>query len=337
MRIEGKKPNRSRKTVTTPELEEINSRYLDGTLPFESAKALAQDLRLRLDRKENGHRAKPLTLAENIKLFEAYWKDHYTWRDIKDPASMRNSIIRAINILMDLPIMTAEQTEFYKKINESGISNNRKREVIARINQLLKYARRDFTLRLPRQDYLKIRHISEPELKKLAHALPPTIATLAKIAFYTGCRVGEIYALERQDVSGKFIDIRKQMLRDGTIAKTKTRKDRTITVIPGRQTGLDEWLSIPMSQREKIRNKQLSETIKLAAKKLWPNNADKHITFHDLRHSFAIFMLGLGESLTTVAHLLGDSLQVCQMYYTGSAMADENLQALADRLKRKLK
>lgn len=330
-RIEGKSPKRVKKVVCSPELDEINRRFISGTLSYQEARALAQDIRRRLDRRENGAREKPIT-TENQTLLDAYWKDQYSWRDITDPDSMRNSLKRAIRVLGDLPIMTAEQTDFYQRINESGITNNRKREVIARLNQLIKYARRDFTLRLPRQDFLKIRHISEEQLGKLTKVLTQFDSTLVSVAFYTGGRIGEIFAIQKRDFNGRILNITRQILRNGEKSRTKTRKDRGVAVPPEGFAAIKDWLDIPTSQKLEHRNRKLSEVVSEASRKLWPKEKDRHITFHDLRHSFAIHMLRLEFSISEVAHLLGDSIQVCQAYYTGFAASDEALEAMSQRL-----
>jgi integrase len=51
--------------------------------------------------------------------------------------------------------------------------------------------------------------------------------------------------------------------------------------------------------------------------------------FHDLRHSYAIHMLEKVEvSLTMVAKLLGDSIQVVEQYYAGFALGEEGLRSV---------
>jgi integrase len=336
LKIAGKAPNRSRVTIEVKELAEINRRFLDNTLSFQEAKTLAQDLRRRLDRKENGLRQIPITNKENETVLEAYWKEQYSWRDIRDPSSMRNSLLRAVKALGNVSILTAEQTDFYKKINETKLTNNRKREIIARLNQLIKFARRDFALKVPRRDIVTVKYLSLPEFNKAVKHLDDTDALLATIAFHSGMRVGEIFAIQKSDVlaPGR-IKVNKQMLRDGTIAEPKVGKERRTYI--NSQDGRDAigtWVKVPLDERREFRNRRFSELISAACQKAFKDDKDKHVTFHDLRHSFAIHMLGLGTSMSNVAQLLGDSIQVTEMFYTGFNMSDESLDSLERQLAR---
>ena len=54
-----------------------------------------------------------------------------------------------------------------------------------------------------------------------------------------------------------------------------------------------------------------------ACKAAFLQEKEKHLKFHDLRHSYAIYLLSLGMSLERVAQSLGNSIQFCQQYYVG--------------------
>ena len=59
-------------------------------------------------------------------------------------------------------------------------------------------------------------------------------------------------------------------------------------------------------------------------------NLDKHITFHDLRHTFASHLVMKGVDLSTVAKLMGHrDIRVTMRY---SHLAPDHLQDAVDRL-----
>jgi integrase len=173
-------------------------------------------------------------------------------------------------------------------------------------------------------------------MERLATHIGGIDGHLVRLAFSTGLRMGELFAIrpENIDEAGR-IQVVAQVRKDGKRSLPKTRKTRLVTVLPYGKESLKVWLAVPVHERPRLRH--YHEIMARACRKLWPNNPDKRIRFHDLRHSFAIEMLRLGESLTTIAGLLGNSVQVCQTYYTGFSLKSESLDALDARLAEKFK
>lgn len=319
------------KSLKSPELTKINADYKGGILAYEEAFALVSDLRKKMVAKEGG--LKPITHAENQKLLSSYWKQDYQFRDVVDSNTMWHDLNRALRVIGNLSLYTCDQTELQAKIQKSGLPPNRRRRVILRLNQLLRFAGRGFKLKLPRKEFLEVKYLTADEVRRLADKLGGLNGHLVTLAFATGCRQGELFAIT--EANDRIIYINSQIKRDGKRTQTKTRNSRKIRMLPYGDKALKVWLSIPISQRP--RGRQYSAIVKAACKRLWKNNPEKHITFHDLRHSFAIEMLRLGESFDTIAQLLGDSVAVCQAYYTGFSMADQSLDALDERLKKAFK
>lgn len=334
--LEPKDGKRKAKVHKCPELDEINRAYKQGALNLAEASALARDLRDREARRLFGNKQKPITLAENRKLLADYWDRDYQFRDVVAPEMMRYDLERALGFIGTLSLYTCTQGELVAKLNKEGLKSNSRRRVVLRLNQLLKFAKRDFTLKMPRQEFLEIKYLNLDEARELGVHLGGIDGHLVILAFSTGCRLGELYALRDASLlapKGKYAEllIDSQIRKDGTRALPKNRKPRTTKVLPYANEALKAWLS---TAERPPRNRPYNEIVKNACKRLWKEKPHKHITFHDLRHSFALEMRRLGESVSSVANLLGNAVQVCETYYTGHGMADESLEALDERLSR---
>lgn len=318
--------------VDSPELRAINKAYLDGTHSLDAAMAQLHDLRRRLYLKDKERPLKPLTHSENLKLFEAYWKDEYSDRDLIAPRSMRNDILRSLEAIGPLSLLTASRQELYQRLSEAPA--NKQRRMAARLNQLLKYAKREFRIRLKKPEHLEVRYLSFDDFIILRRHLPHPIDKLSTIAFASGCRVGEIFALDETSLKQGFkLWVPAQLDSAGRRRATKNRIARHTLLFPFGRDALSSWLAIPEKERLIYRNAPHAKILKKAAKELWKTEPRKHVCFHDLRHSFAIFCLSQGIVKDRVAELLGDSLIVVERFYTGFTITDENIDSIAERLK----
>lgn len=319
---------RKGKALQIPELDLVNERYRDGTLRFQEALALIENIRKKLSQSHNGPKTKPVTNSENLRLLERYWDREYTYRDISAPKSMEYSLRKALRAIGNISLLICSESELYKKLKNIEKPNDRRR-VISRLNQLLRFAGRDFKLKLPKQDYLEVRYLNRAEFAKLVSGLSEFDQHAATLAFATGCRVGEMFGLSELSLRGRFrLFIGHQITDELKKAPTKNRKARSITMHEFGERSLTYWLALSQEEKFSHRNRRLSDVVKFRARELWPDKEEKHICFHDLRHCYAIEMLRRGASLTQVAQLLGDCIQVVQAYYTGFSMVDESLDAL---------
>lgn len=115
-------------------------------------------------------------------------------------------------------------------------------------------------------------------------------------ALLTGARRGEIFKIRAEHIGVDTITL--------PASHTKTNRMRIIPIIPA----LRPWL----------RHFPLTLTVD-GAKSAWRRareTADmEHVNFHDLRHSCASIMLGLGVDLYTISKVLGhSSVQTTQRY-----------------------
>lgn len=149
------------------------------------------------------------------------------------------------------------------------------------------------------------------QLGKLSEHCSPPVRACVWIAIYTGCRRGEILAMQPEDIGPDSITIR--------AGNTKTEKTRTIPIV----AALRPWLEqVPIGINFEGVKSGFGRARK-AAGLPWLN-------FHDLRRSCATMMIAAGVDLYVVSKLLGhSSVTVTQTRY-GHLQTDR----IADGLKK---
>lgn len=135
------------------------------------------------------------------------------------------------------------------------------------------------------------------QLKKLSEHCSQQVRAVVWIAIYTGCRRGEILAIQPEDIGPDQITIR--------AGNTKTEKTRTIPIV----APLRPWLEqIPIGINFEGVKSGFGRA-RVAAGLPWLN-------FHDLRRSCATMMIAAGVDLYVVSKLLGhSSVTVTQTRY----------------------
>lgn len=131
-------------------------------------------------------------------------------------------------------------------------------------------------------------HLTVEQVRKLADAASPNVRAAIWIALLTGCRRGEILAIEPADIGADSITIR--------AGNTKTLKTRIVPIIPA----LRPWLKhLPLGLN--------FEGLKTGFRRAREAAGMPDVHFHDLRHSCATILLASGADLYTVAKVLGHS------------------------------
>lgn len=126
------------------------------------------------------------------------------------------------------------------------------------------------------------------QVRALADAASPNVRAAIWVAIYTGCRRGEVCAIQAADIGADSITLRSGM--------TKTEKHRTIPIIAPLRPWL-AWLPMQIGARGiegGFRNARNGAGLP------W-------VTFHDLRRSCATLMLAAGVPLHVISKLLGHS------------------------------
>lgn len=316
---------------------------------FDHCLKLAMELKDQL-LKEYGLKTARVFSQENYAVLDAFFEKKYAARKVKDKQAAYNDFRRAVDALGTLPLEIATKEQIQKVL--SRYENNLQRRIASRLQMLLKHLGRD--IRLDRDKKLRepVRYLSKREfaqvIREIDHA--PTRA-LFEMAFASGCRMGELFALTPEDFRNGVLTVNKQMLRpldagrrkgkdakkwapgfQDLIAPTKTDQSRRVVVFPEFAKALDAWCKIPEDERVALRGAKFAERLTKACREVFPNNPQKHLVAHDLRHSFAIRMLERAN-LTYVALQLGNRIEVCQEHYTGYELHDEGISILREIMK----
>lgn len=148
-------------------------------------------------------------------------------------------------------------------------------------------------------------YLQAAEVEALADACPNRAAgNMVRLAAYTGLRRSELFRLSRHDY------------RDGCLVlgtETKTKRPR-IVPIPEHIVPIVERLPLPLS------DPQLRKSWDKARK----GCGLQHVRFHDLRHTYASWLVQSGVPLVAVQELLGHTtLSMTQRY---AHLGSEHLQ-----------
>jgi integrase len=321
------------RTIHDERLRAINESYASGAQDLETC--VTQVKEIIKDFYKRDTRCKPQVVhnTENHKVLDDYWEKVYSYRSLENEESTRNELNRAIDILGPLSIYSASRDQIQTAIDQS-VSGNVQRRVVQRLSQILKFmGRTDIRLRKARPVFNKVKHVTESEFHLLCqHIDDPTLKTLATLCFYSGVRIGEAFAITATSLNAENKDtirIASQLDRRGNLKPTtKTRKPRLAFLISGGLEAFEEWVKIPHAQKLKINRLTVSKQIRTACEKAFPGDPDKQLTFHALRHSYAIHLLSRGVSMSLVAQSLGNSLSVCQHYYVGFELTNESVAAI---------
>jgi integrase len=333
-------------------LDKINEAYHQSKIDYETANKMAEALREQLY-KEHGLVKTKVFSEVNYKALNDFFTAKYSSRKTKDRDGAFNDYRRAIDSigLLSIHIATAQQIEDALK----EIPNNKQRRLISRLTRILKFIGRDLELQKDKKSTVEIRYLTEKEFPDLMKSVPNVdhLRLVYSLMFHSGCRLGEIFALDNDDYKNGILNVNKQMLRpyqamkrklfkmvDGKkvldlIQPTKNEQKRRVVVFPEFEGFFEEWCKVDLDKRKEFRTLRFAEILRTACEKQFPNRPIKHCVAHDLRHSFAIRNLHQDVNLTYVAQQLGNRIEVCQEYYTGYTLNDETIEILKLKLQKK--
>ena len=277
--------------------------------------------------------------SENWKVYDDYWEQVYSFRPLINEYTAQNELKKAIEVLGQLSIYSASREEIQNCIDKK-YKGNTQRRIVARMNQILKFAGRDnIKLRKHPKEFINVSFINEDEFKKVISASEtPIERALLNLCYYSGLRIGEAYALLPQDLlPNGTLRVTGQVDRKGVRRKTKTKKPRLAYIFPQGIEAFKYWTNATPEERAKIdRDEASRELMKKYCKIAFPKDSAKHLTFHALRHCYAINLLNKGISMSLVAQSLGNTLSVCQQYYVGFVLTDDSIEAIHAIIKGKI-
>lgn len=139
-------------------------------------------------------------------------------------------------------------------------------------------------------------YLTMQQVDDIAQHASPAVRAAIWVALLTGCRRGEVCKIAAEDVGKDRIRIQ--------AGNTKTLRYREVPIVPA----LRPWLAhIPLAIT--------FEGVKSGFRRAREAAGMPHVHFHDLRHSCATILLGLGAELHVVREILGHtSIQTTERY-----------------------
>jgi integrase len=149
--------------------------------------------------------------------------------------------------------------------------------------------------RLPENNHREV-FLTVPQVRKLADHCSPQVATAVWVALLTGARRGEVCKIRKEDIGRDAITIPR--------SHTKILKAKVVPIVPALRPHLK---NLPL---------QINfEGVKTGFRRAREAAGMEHVNFHDLRHSCASILIGLGVDLYTVSKILGHgSINTTQRY-----------------------
>jgi integrase len=318
--------SRDQVTIKDERVDSLNAQFAKGILNQTDAelrfRALIKDLKAAAGIKDRVA-TESLVNDINMRAFKDFWRARYALNPKVKPqtkVTTKHEFMRALALLGNLSIVDVAGDVLQEHWN--SVANGRKYGI--KINQLLRHLGRGITLALPNKIHKPIQYIDERDLPRLlSHIDTVEGKYLAQVLYATGARIGEAYAFTRRMLrSDNSIYIERQMLRNGEIDQLKNERPHTTVIIADYKEAFYGWCEV--ENKKALRN-TLDREISRAARSAWPKDKERQISPHDLRHSFAIHMLGTGLSLSDIAMMLGDDEQTVREYYTGFVMKDRQI------------
>jgi integrase len=318
-------------TVSDERIDAINRALKSGLLSLPRATLQAKDVvRDLLRRHKLETQGAAVYNSENLKVLDKYLRVVYSDRAIVDEKTLRCDLRRAAEALGSLSIVSSSKEQL-QKVVDSKFEGNKQRRIVSRLNSLFAFLGRDVKLKKQPKVFTDPRHLTLDEFKRVIPCLDANLQILAWVAFGTGCRLGEIFALE--SISADTVTVAYQIDSNLQNRRTKNRRIRKVSVIPESVPFVEKWLRLDWSVKAQLRNMRHARALKAAARQVFRDKSQKHVGFHDLRHSHAVYLVNCGVSLSLVAQQLGSSLPVVQEHYAGYTLTDDGVQAIQSILR----
>ncbi len=139
--------------------------------------------------------------------------------------------------------------------------------------------------RLPEHNQRTV-YLTMEQVGALADAASVAVRAAIWVAMLTGCRRGEVCQIQREHIGADVLRI--------PAGNTKTLRYREVPIVPALRPWLDH---LPLGIT--------FEGVKSGFRRAREKAGMPHVHFHDLRHSCATVLLGLGVELHVVREILG--------------------------------
>lgn len=240
---------------------------------------------------------------------------------------LNNHIKTTIGNMSAVYLTTAIVAEFSQDRLHAGLSPQSINTILTFLHSVIKYGHRQYNLPLPDFVYLtykkkEMRVLSRDEQKNLVSFLLRDLDIYklgVLVALYTGIRIGELCALEWNDIDNEYFKIKNTMQRlkskDGKgtklfidIPKTTT-SIRTIPIPSFLKEYIESYRVLGQGQHFFLGESPLAITeprkMQYKFKKYLEEAGIDDANFHALRHTFATRCIEVGMDLKSVSEFLG--------------------------------
>ena len=301
---------RGYRAVNPPELAAINQEFREGRLSFARAEVAIRELRDRLA----PVKVKTLSwLPENQAIALEYWEKEGSRRRLKAPQAAKDRILLAVKRLGSQNLL-GDPAAIEKHLR-GYLANNQQRSAIQVINSLRKFKRLPAMLIAPPATLPVPEYLTKEEIAACIKACPrKEWALMVAAAYGTGCRKGELYAIGRDSLKdgGSHVLVEWQYKRGWVKASTKNNRKGVAFVLPWLRTPLKEWVLVPTEIKKAI---QKADSVGRWFSSYCQKELRRDLSFHNLRHSYARYMLGEGARLEEIAAWLRDRMSTVERYY----------------------
>lgn len=236
----------------------------------------------------------------------------------------RNHIISDLGTIAVRYISRFTIMSFIEKLLEKNLSTKTVNDILIVLGLALKYAQETYSIAVPKINYIKehqkeMRVFSVQEQKVITEYLLQQIDIHkfgVLLTLYTGMRIGELCALQWDDITDEYIIINKTMMRiKNEQSKTEVKIGSPKSESSNRIIPTPKCL-LPMINQFRGNGYVLSnDKLKYTEPRLMQIKFGKMIdeckiekaNFHALRHTFATRCIEAGVDVKTLSELLGHS------------------------------
>lgn len=313
--------NRTVEKINNHELDSINLNYKSGILDFNQALAHVHELKIKLLPKkiEKNFNKSNQALVERL-----YNEGSGKKRKENSLKANKLDYNRLLHILGNDSVVTIEKEEFQRRIHSLALSPYTQNRLIIFANKMLKGAGRNEKIEKISDVRFETHYITEDELEILLPQLSEIDQKITRIFFYSGLRLGELFGIQHPknywDSKNAILYLKMQLkdIDDKKIGfkyePLKRSSDRTIKIYPSIKEDFEYFRKLDFDFLKTYKNKFSKHLLKISRKVF--SNPIKHISAHDLRHSFAMNLQAKGVEISAIAKILGNSVEVCQRHYT---------------------
>lgn len=234
---------------------------------------------------------------------------------------------------------------FIERKMRSGLSARYVADIIVLFKSIFRYACREYAIRnvldsiiMPKSKKNEVKVFSKEQQRTLSAYLNSSrdLTTLGiAISLYTGLRIGELCALQWQDIDikNKTLTVRKTIQRIQVIGGKKKTKVvitepkssnsmRTIPIPDCLISMIAQFVSSPDAFVLSSNNRPVEpRTMQNRFKRVLDNAKLPSINYHSLRHAFATGAIEIGFDIKTLSEILGhSSVEVTLNRYIHSSM-----------------